>query len=103
MGRPYWGWRFQIDPMSPAPRRDVRYVMIVTGIAMTILALLLLAVSAIISDAISLGTGSCATPPCSAVDPGPWFAWIALPFLLLGVALLVVGVWWGIRPTAAAR
>lgn len=91
MGPPYW-WRLQIDPMSPMPGRDVRYVMIVTGIALTILGLLLLAVSAIITDAISAAAGPLV------VDPGPWFSWIALPFLGVGIALLVVGVWWGLRP-----
>ncbi|MCI4345987.1 MAG: zinc ribbon domain-containing protein [Thermoplasmata archaeon] len=103
LGPRYWGFRFQVDPSVPPPRRDVRYVLIVVGFALTILAVLLFVVSAIVSDAISAGAAACTHPPCTPVDPGSWFAWIALPFLSLGIALLAVGLWWGLRTPTPAR
>ena len=68
--------------------------MIVLGIALTIVSVFLLVVSAIVSSAVSAGNARCSPAPCGGIDPGPWFAWLGLPLLLLGLALAVGGFWW---------
>ena len=80
--------------MDPAPRRDPRWAMITTGIALTIAGALILGVAAVISGVIGAGCGGGA---CAAVDPGAWFAWLGLPFLAVGLVLLGLGFWWGVR------
>jgi hypothetical protein len=66
--------------------------MIVFGIALTIVAVLLIAASAIVSDAVSAGSSGCTSNACPSLDPGPWFDYIGLPLLALGVGLLVLGL-----------
>ena len=80
--------------MNPPPRRDVRWIMIVLGICLVILAILLLSVGAIVSSAVS---GGCGSSSCSTIDPGLWFDWLGLPILALGSVLLIGGIWWAIR------
>ena len=94
LGPRYSGLRFQVDPIYPPPRRDIRWVLIVLGISFLVVGILFLAVAALVSGAVSAGCGS---PTCSNVDPGPWFDWVGLPFLGLGVAFLVTGLWWALR------
>ena len=91
---PVW---FQEDPVSPTPRRDVRWTLIVLGIAFLIVAILLLAIGAIVSSVVPAGSASCGAPPCSSVDPGLWFDWLGTPFLVLGIVLLALGLWWALR------
>ena len=71
--------------------------MIVLGGALLVLGILFFVVSAIVSSAVSAGGSACASPPCRSVDPGPWFAWIGLPFVLVGLGLLLLGLYWTIR------
>ncbi|MCI4361202.1 MAG: hypothetical protein L3J91_05815, partial [Thermoplasmata archaeon] len=92
MGPRYSPVRFQVDPLSPPPQRDPRYVLIVLGIAFVIVAVLLLVVSAIVSSAVSAGSTGCMGGTCPNVDPGPWLAWIGLPFLALGIVFLIGGL-----------
>jgi hypothetical protein len=82
--------------MDPPPRRDVRYVLIVLGAALLLMGLLLVAVSAIVSDALSIGSGACAAP-CPG-DPSAWILWLGLPFLGTGLFLLGLGLLWTFHP-----
>lgn len=70
--------------------------MIVLGIALTLVGILLLSVSAIVSGAVAAGQAGCTTS-CSAVDPGAWLGWLGLPLLAFGLVLFLVGLWWGLR------
>ena len=79
------------------PRRDVRWILIVSGVALTILGVLLLVVGAIVSSAVAAGSRGCSGPACTNVDPGVWLEWTGAPFLALGLGLLLLGVWWAIR------
>lgn len=97
----YTALRFQIDPMNPPPLRDVRYTMIVAGIALTVLAVLLLVVASIVTGATS--AAPCSGASCSRPDIGSWFTWAALPMLAVGAILFGVGLWWGLRAPAIAR
>ncbi len=97
LGPRYTPLRFQVDPMMPPPRRDLRWVMIVLGIAFVIVGLLLLVVGAIVTSAVSLGSSGCSPSPCPLADPGTWLEWIGLPFLALGILLAGTGFWWALR------
>ena len=97
LGPRYWPLRIQVDPLDQMPRRDIRWVLIVLGIAFIILAILLLVVSSIVSSVVPSSSTGCSAPPCPNVDPGVWFDWIGLPFLALGIVLLGVGLWWAVR------
>jgi len=94
LGPRYTSLRLQVDPLEPAPQRDIRWILIVLGIAFVVVGVLLLAVASIVSDAVSAG---CSSSPCASLDPGPWFDWMGLPFLGLGIVLLAVGLWWAFR------
>jgi hypothetical protein len=97
LGPSYTPLRLQIDPLSPPPRRDVRWVLIVLGIAFVIVGVLFFVVGALVSSVLAGGAGGCGPGSCPGVDPGPWFIGIGLPFLVLGVALLSLGLWWALR------
>lgn len=91
---PVW---FQVDPVSPTPRRDLRWVLIVLGIAFLLVAILLLAVGAIVSSVVPATPVGCSGSSCPTADPGLWFDWLGTPFLVLGIVLLALGLWWALR------
>ena len=92
--------RFQVDPLSPQPQRDPQYVLIVLGIAFVIVAVLLL-VSLGHREQRGLGglNGVHGADVPERGPPGPWLAWIGLPFLAwpLGIVFLIGGLWWALR------
>ena len=102
-GRRYWGLLWQVDPMNPPPVRDVRYTMIVAGIALLILGVLVLGVGALVGAALSVAGPSCPASGCAGLDVGSWFTWFGLPLLGVGVLLFVVGLWWGLKVPATTR
>jgi hypothetical protein len=87
-GPRYTGLRFQIDPLVPPPRRDVRWILITLGAAFLVVGGFLLGAGALVESVV----------PRAAPDPGLWLAWFGAPFLLLGGVFFGVGLIWAIRP-----
>lgn len=94
---------FQVDPMNPPPLRDIRWSMIVTGIALAIVGVIFLSLGALVAGALSAAGAGCLGSSCTGPDVGGWFTWFDLPFLALGVVLFLVGLWWGLKVPATAR
>jgi hypothetical protein len=97
LGSPDGGWRLQVDSLASAPRRDIRYSLIVLGVSLLVVGLLFVSIAAVVEGALSLGGAGCGRPACAASDPSTWVLLLGLPFLGLGAALLVLGLWWTFR------
>lgn len=86
-----------VDPSASLPGRDIRYVLIVLGIALVLVGILLLVAGAVISSALAAGASGCVGSGCASVDPGVWFEWFGLPLLVLGIGLVAAGILWALR------
>ena len=89
--------------MDPPPRRDIRWIMIVLGISFLIVAGLFLALGAVVGSVLSGRSSSCPGPGCGSSGPATWLEWFGVPFLVLGLVLVGLGLWWALRGPAPAR
>lgn len=84
--------------MDPPPLRDARWIDIVLGSALLVVGVILAAVSTIVSGALSLGGGGCGgATGCPDGSPASWLGWASVPFLIVGVVLLAIGLWRAFR------
>ena len=100
LGGRFTALRFQVDPVWPPPRRDIRYVLIVLGVGLVIAGSLMLGISAVVAGALSVG---CAGPVCGSAGPSGWLEWLGIPMLVVGVVLAGLGLWWALRPAQLER
>jgi hypothetical protein len=86
--------RLQVDPGLEPPPRDVRWVLIMIGVAAVFLAAMFLIVGSLLTQVTSTPNGGCSqgSVPCAGLNVGPGFTWAGVVLLVAGAAAIVYGV-----------